>query len=131
MAVSNLNTAWISYTPTITQTNTPTKTTNYAKYLQIGRTVFVNVHVTFTSAGTAGGRIRCSLPIAVGNSSILQIGSGWFFDSGTAYYPGAAILWDVNTVELYTHASANAFGASPAVTIANTDELCFSLIYEI
>ena len=125
------STGWTTYSPTITQTNTPTKTTHYAKYKQIGKTVFVNVHVTFTSAGTAGGRIKCSLPIAVGDAGISQIGSGLFFDSGTAYYPGSAILIDANNVELYTHASANAFGSSPAVTIANNDELNFSLTYEV
>ena len=130
-SLGGTTTGWTTYSPTITQTNTPTKTTNYAKYKQIGKTVFVNVYVTFTSAGTASARIKCSLPIAVGDAGIHQIGSGWFYDSGTAYYPGAAILWDVNTVELYTHASANAFGSSPAVTIANNDELTFSLVYEV
>jgi len=125
------NTGWTSYTPTITQGVTLSKTVNYAKYKQIGKTLYVNISMTITSGGTAGNRIRTSLPIPVISADVVVLGSGYYFDAGTAHYPGTAIIYDVNTVELYTHASANAIGASPGVTAANNDVMAYNLVYEI
>jgi len=125
------NTGWTSYTPTITQGATLSKTVNYAKYKQIGKTLYVNISMTITSGGTAGNRIRTSLPIPVISADVVVLGSGYYFDAGTAHYPGTAIIYDVNTVELYTHASANAIGASPAVTAANNDVMAYNLVYEV
>jgi hypothetical protein len=125
------NTGWTSYTPTITQGVTLSKTVNYAKYKQIGKTIYVNISMTITSGGTAGNRIRTSLPIPVISADIVVLGSGYYFDAGTAHYPGTAIIYDVNTVELYTHATANAIGASPGVTAANNDVMAYNLVYEV
>jgi hypothetical protein len=125
------NTGWTSYTPTITQGVTLSKTVNYAKYKQIGKTLYVNISMTITSGGTAGNRIRTSLPIPVISADVVVLGSGYYFDAGTAHYPGTAIIYDVNTVELYTHASANAIGASPGVTAANNDVMAYNLVYEV
>jgi len=130
-SLGGTSTGWSSYTPVATQTNTPSIVVNKAIYKQIGKTLFVNIYIRFTSAGTAGGRVRCSLPIAVKSIDTLHIGTGFFYDAGTRYYQGAAILFDANTVELYCNDTTNSFGASPAVTIANNDELTFNLIYEV
>ena len=125
------STGWTSYTPTITQGVTLSKTVNYAKYKQFGKILYVNISLTITSGGTAGNRIRTSLPIPVLDLNITVLGSGYYFDAGTAHYPGTAIIYDANTVELYTHATANAIGASPGVTAANNDVMAYNLIYEV
>ena len=125
------STGWTSYTPTITQGATLSKTVNYAKYKQFGKILYVNIALTITSTGTAGNRIRVSLPLPIIDSNVTVLGSGYYFDAGTAHYSGTAIIYDVNTVELYTHASANAFGASPGVTAVNNDVIAFNLVYEV
>jgi hypothetical protein len=130
-SLGGTSTGWTSYTPTLTQGATLTKTVNYARYKQIGKTVFVNIAMTITSGGTAGSRIRTSLPIPMISTDIVNLGSGYYFDAGTAHYSGVAIMYDASTVELYTHATANAFGASPAVTAANNDVIAYSLTYEV
>lgn len=64
-AISFDNTAWTSYTVTATaQTpgGTPPTFTATGRYKQIGKTVFVQVDVTVTSAGTGSGGLRVSLP---------------------------------------------------------------------
>lgn len=53
--------AWTTYTPTYT--NVSGGTTNYAKYIQIGKTVHVRVKYTLAGAGISGA-ITISLPVA-------------------------------------------------------------------
>jgi len=79
LTAATLNTigaAWVDYTPTLTQSATVTKTISNARYCQIQKTVFVQVYLIATSAGTAGNIVKIGLPIAArtGNSSTTGIG---------------------------------------------------------
>jgi hypothetical protein len=59
------NTAWSTYTPTIT-TGTGSITTLGTvggRYKQIGKTVFVKVKVGITTNGTGGGSVQATLPV--------------------------------------------------------------------
>lgn len=59
------NTAWTSFTPTITS-NSGTITTKSATgyYKQIGKTVFVDIQITITTNGTGAGFIKSTLPVS-------------------------------------------------------------------
>ena len=55
--------AWTTYTPTLSQDATITKTINHARYIQFGKIVMGNVYMTATSSGTSGFTIRTSFPV--------------------------------------------------------------------
>jgi hypothetical protein len=57
-------TSWTTYTPTITsQGGAPGATTPTGRWKSIGKTVFVEISVTITSAGTATGLLFATLPV--------------------------------------------------------------------
>jgi hypothetical protein len=64
---------WTSYTPTMTaQSGTFTTVSATGSYKQIGKTVFYTLEVTITTAGTAAGFIRATLP-STPNSSFTGV----------------------------------------------------------
>jgi hypothetical protein len=66
LTAAELNTAgaWQSYTPTWTQTVAVTKTVNWARYTELGKTIQVQIKMTASSSGTASGLILVGLPVA-------------------------------------------------------------------
>jgi hypothetical protein len=67
--------AFTTYTPTITsETGTPTTVTATGNYSQSGKVVNMNFDVTITNAGTAGGYLNVSLPIAAKTGSFISFG---------------------------------------------------------
>lgn len=124
--------AWTSYTPAWTQSTTITKTTNYAKYARIQKTVFCQVQLIATGGGTGGNAISVALPVTAAYSAALCIGSGSFYDaSPSGHYAGAAILLSATTVGIYTSASTTAaVGSTPSLTVATGDQIFLSLMYE-
>ena len=63
--VSSFASAWTTYTPTVSaNSGTVTSYTSTGTFKQMGKTVFVQIQVTITNAGTAGGNINASLPVA-------------------------------------------------------------------
>ena len=62
--------AWTTWTPTYGASGSLTYTsvtTGYAKYLQIGKTIFFNLYATGTTGGTASNSITFTLPVAAAN----------------------------------------------------------------
>ena len=129
--------AWQSWTPTFT--NLSGGTLNYAKYTQIGKTVFFRWKYTLGGAGVSG-TITFSTPNTM-NSDISATsepinGTVSLFDTGTAYHPGimrwatstTINLWAINAAATYTTAT----GTSSTVpfTWANTDVITVSGSYE-
>lgn len=133
--MNSIGAAWESYTPTIKGgATTVTATINYAKYAQIQKTVFVNVDVTVTSAGAANGIITVSLPATLtplSQNDTRVVGSFVVKDTGTAYYAGLAIA-SGGVIQGIAYNTANYMGAAtPAMTLANTDQIGISIIYEV
>lgn len=55
--------SWTTYTPTVTsQGGTITAYTASGIYLNVGKSVYYSVSITITTAGTATGFLKCSLP---------------------------------------------------------------------
>lgn len=78
--------AWTTYTPTLTQSNSPTKTVSRGAYHRAGRRISGDAVLTLTSAGTATNNILVGLPAAVATTDVSTIiGSGWFFKISTGF----------------------------------------------
>jgi hypothetical protein len=133
LTAATLNTigaAWVDYTPTLTQSATVTKTINHARYCQIQKTVIVQIYMTATSAGTAGQIVAVGLPFTAKNNGAF-IGSGFVYDASTNTMYNILPTADAGPTFTMFYETGNNFGASPAVTLANTDQLRFQLAYEI
>lgn len=63
--------AWTTYSPTCTSSSgTITSVSATGRYKQIGKTVFINVTVTVTTAGTGAGQLFVPLPVnALGSNN--------------------------------------------------------------
>jgi hypothetical protein len=131
--LNGIGEAWTSYTPTVTQSATITKTINFAKYARVNKLVIVQVMVTATSAGTAGNAITLSLPIASVNANTFAImGAGMVYDlSASTAYLGMPVI-DGGVIKFWNNASAGNFlGATPSFAIANGDFLSFTIAIEV
>ena len=133
--MNSIGAAWESYTPTITQGATLTKTIDYAKYTQINKLVVCHITCTITSAGTAANILTVSLPLTPANVDQPFFGcngSATFYDASAAtpyvlgVHIGASSI--VNFVGIA--AGGDYFGVVPAVTAANGDVISFIISYE-
>jgi hypothetical protein len=105
-------------------------TVNYGRYARIGNLVVVYLKATFTAAGTSGQTIAVQgLPVSALQTDA-AVGSFRYSDSGTANYAGTAVLTSATVVRFIAHNLANAVGAQPAIAIASTDNIWFTITYE-
>jgi len=130
------NDAWTSYTPVWKQnTTTVPATVTYAKYKQIGKTVFLTVKLVSTGTGSAGGRIAVSAPTGlVPTLDSLESVHGTFgyLDAGTAYYHGFAYYTSTAGFGGIAQGSGDAMGAnSPSITVAVNDVVMIHVTYEV
>lgn len=123
--------AWNSYTPTLTQSAAVTKTVNYAKYIQIQKTVICNVYLSVTAAGTTANAITVTLPVAAASVGP-SVGSASVFRTGTGMYVCQAVTYSAtNTVAFINDTSGVSYvGAAPSYALANGDVIRFSVSYE-
>jgi hypothetical protein len=133
LTAATLNTigaAWVDYTPTLTQGVTVTKTISYARYCQFQKTIIVQVLLIATSAGTAAAEVAIGLPLTATGSLSRANGTGFVYDaSANVIYNMTSFLNSTTTAKFY-YQSGFGFGTSPAITLANTDQLSFTFIYE-
>lgn len=105
LTAAELNTAgaFSNYTPTWTQSATITKTTNWARYTQLGKWVQVSVKMTATSAGTANNKILVGLPVNASANNFM-IGTCFFVDVSETpdqAKPGLATLESTSTASFF------------------------------
>lgn len=90
--------AWTGFTPTLVQSGAVTKTSTYAKYTRVGRTIKAAYVLTCTGAGTAANPVTIGLPVPAAQTSLLCVGSGWIFDaSANLMYRGVAEITGAST----------------------------------
>ena len=122
--------AWTSYTPTLTQSGAVTKTVTYAKYVQIGDFVWVQVSLTATGAGTTNNAITVSLPVTAASYYGVS-GAAFVLDANVNSYVGTARGATTTTVAFYQGlGGGTAIGQSPNFALASTDVVQFSAFYE-
>ena len=94
--------AWISYTPTLTQSGAVTKTVTYARYTKIGRLVIVTFFLSVTGTGTGGQKITVSLPVTASQGADTACGHGYVYDqSATTDYVGVMVLTTTTTFAFF------------------------------
>lgn len=98
LTAAELNTAgsWSTYTPTWTQSATITKTTNWARYTQLGKWVQGSIKMTASSAGTATNKVLVGLPVNASTNNFI-LGQYLYKFSGGEIYWGMECLYESST----------------------------------
>lgn len=101
--------SFVSFTPTLAQgvSTDIAKTVTYAKYCRTGKLVTGNIKVASTAAGTSGSAVTLTLPVTASTSGLI-VGTGSYFDTGTAEYRGAVYLQSTTTLSLIPVDAASA-----------------------
>lgn len=158
LTAAELNSAgsWQDYTPTWTQSATITKTTNWARYTQLGKWVQGSIKMTASSAGTANNKILVGLPVSASTNNFI-IGQMMFFDDSTntdvimtvpCFYESSTTMSfahyqisssALQTVQSGAQGTTNRFGqdytsgsgsAITGVTVASSDIIYIQFAYE-
>ena len=120
----------VDYTPTLTQSATVTKTVLTARYFQFQKFVTGQIVMNVTGAGTAANIVYVGLPIAARSTSLI-VAYAYIYDANVnAMYNLTAYTSSTSTVGFF-YQTGNPFGVSPAVTLANTDQISVNFSYEI
>lgn len=122
---------WTSFTSVWTQSATITKSTQYSKYIQIGKTVLWTFEYSALTAGTANNAIQLTLPVTAADAESVQ-GGFRFLDSLNNYFVGHIRGHSTTAVRFWRDTGgANAYGANAGdPTVANNDVISGFVIYE-
>lgn len=127
------NDAWTTYTPSLTQSGTVTKTVSYAAYQRMGRMITVLVRLIVTGTGTGANAVVVGLPVTASAANLIA-GSGIVFDSSaSAVYKGLVNLASTTTVRLYYAGDTTVSSLGQAgftAGLASNDEVQFCATYE-
>ena len=126
-------TAWMSYTPTVDQgaSTNIAKTVNTARWRREGNTMFVEIDLTVTAAGTAGSDISVTVPTAFAHSNRGCKGSGSIYDASAAIrYPGN-LEAATTTKVVVGNTGASYVGTTPSFALANGDVIRMAVVAEI
>lgn len=119
---------WKTWTPSLSQSVTPTQTVQYARYTQSGREVTVQAQIAPTGSGTANQKVLVGgLPVNVSNAEYGQ-GTFRFFDSGNTNFVGASTPSSASSLEFHHDGNGNYFGSN--MTVTNGDVMHFLFTYE-
>lgn len=126
--------AWTTYTPTLTQSATVTKTLQYASYNRTGRIITGSVSLTVTGAGTAANTVLIGLPVAAASSATLVIGSAFLYDdSAGALLSGALVINTTTTARISPPGTSGVgyLGTSVFTAgLASPDQVSYFFCYE-
>lgn len=123
---------WTSFTPTLTQSATPTKTVVYARYIKLGRLVIAQVYLNVTSSGTGANNVIVGLPVTAAQAS-LPAGSLYIYDAsvGVNYIATATLASTTTIFGVRGDGSAGVLGSSGfTAALANGDSVLYNVQYE-
>lgn len=132
---TNAEGAWTTYTPTFAQgaSSNISKTVQYSKYRQIGKTVYFQFAVKFTAGGTAASPVTATLPVTAAGINGQIVGTSEYYDSSASnrYNGGVELSSSGTKVLMTTHEGEfDGWGASPSVAVANDDDFRMAIVYE-
>ena len=129
----NINGQWASYTPTLTQSGTVTKTVTYSRYQRIGRLIRFQCYLAVTASGTANNPITVSLPETAAQAS-LPVGTMYWYDASAGVnFINPAWLASTTTAGGLIHGAATQIGQTQAGwpnQLASGDAILFDITYE-
>ena len=130
--------AWTAtYTPTWTGLTVGNAPNNVAKYIQIGKIVFVKVNFGFGSTTVVTGSIGLNHPIAGTSLPFGYQGNCTLLDAGTAYYRGTMDIVSsgafprIDNVSATYPTSGNPVTSTVPFTWTTNDEIIISYWYEV
>lgn len=104
--------AWTAYTPTISsESGTFTTVSGAARYSQVGKSVTVSFAITITTAGTASGQLRFTLPVTAQDSN--SVGAAREKNATGTMCQVAA--FDTSTVFILTNSNTSIIGSGRLV----------------
>jgi hypothetical protein len=122
---------WTSFTPSLTQSGTVTKTVGYAKYTKIGKTVIAVARLAVTGSGTGANAIVMGLPVTAATATVIPIGSGWVNDASVpTNYVGTALQLTTTTVGIQGTGNGVLGAAEFTAALASGDVVGYSVQYE-
>jgi hypothetical protein len=131
-------TAWTTYTPTLTQSATVTKTSTDARYQVVAGICFVEVYLSLTGAGTANNPILLGLPVTATGTLGMDVGTGIITDTSAAQvFPSIPTLASsttvnfVDTTQVTGSARQGQSGAAFALALASGDFITASMFYRV
>ena len=124
---------WVDWTPTVTQGVGVAVTVTEAKYCVVGKVCHLYAKLVLASAGTGGQRVVIGgVPVAAQTAYTNSIvGQAHVRDAGTTRYAGQLYALTASTFCIFVDGNADQLGATPAYTIANTDELWITATYRV
>ena len=120
----------VDYTPTLTQGVTVTKTVVQARYFQFQKFVQGQILLNVTSTGTASSVVAVGLPISARATNSMTA-FGYIYDASTNVMYNLTGYTATGTTLQFFYQTGNTFGVSPAITLANTDQISINFSYEI
>jgi hypothetical protein len=123
------NTAWTTYTTTITQSGNVTFTTGLSRYQQIGKLINWEFVLNVTSAGTVSNAIRINIPQTAQASAAYSVfGTMHIYDaSANTHYCGNAFAYSTTQASLMLNAGTTYF---QTIALASGDIITGHIMYE-
>jgi len=123
------NTAWTTYTSTITQLGNVTFTTGLSRYTQMGRTIHWEFVLNVTGTGTLNNAIRINIPqTAQANAQYSTFGTMHVYDaSANTHYCGHAFAYSTTQAAMMLNAGTTYF---QTIALASGDIITGHIIYE-
>lgn len=125
---------WTSFTPTLTQSATVTKTVNRGHYVRAGRSVIGESVMTCSSSGTAANNVVVGLPVAAATATNNTVmGEGFVYDASANFFYFGVLLRDTGTTATFlrrTDAAAAGYIGSSGFTAALTTSDIISYYFQ-
>lgn len=128
--LNSIGAVWESYTPTLTQSVTVTKTINNARYARLQKIIICDIALTCTSAGTAANEVAVGLPIATLATTNRQIGSGFVYDASAGFVYQVQAYNATTTTAKFFYQAPFGWGFSPNIALASSDQIRMLFTYE-
>lgn len=114
-----------TWTPTLTQSGTVTKTVTFAEHLALGKLVWWSTILTVTGSGTSANAVTLGLPVAARSGTSQKVGEGRIVDSGTAANTQNVTWWATSgastCIALVSANAETGYGVAPANGLAAND----------
>lgn len=126
---------WTTFTGVLKQGVTVATSSNASRYARVNDLIHVCYSLKSGGLGTTGA-IEVDLPITAVSAAARTVGFGIFFDSDTSTtYSIVPALNSTTTVRFLTSSATSltsylGLANGPLITLANNDELQFSIVYE-
>jgi hypothetical protein len=121
-ALAGIQAAWTAYTPTVTADGgTFTTVSASGRYNRTGKTIDFQVSIVMTTAGTATGAVRFTLPVTA-HSSAIAIGLGREMTSTGAMLVVMGNQASASIASILTYSNTSIIGSGRTLALSGSYE---------